>query len=242
MEPITHFQSAPKYLERTTKPEGYYGLTRNLLIRRPCALHDLALPQCKLHDDTTYRLWFLPEPYTGFEAQTYKPSTGGFEAHPTKPLDTCHRHAQPPSRQVFRCLCLTYPSAVLTWPTRSLQCTLKLVDDPRCQLPMVGHPASPVPRSKPPTFVLHRTTPSPSAWTRLSFTFAVNQRLRAPHLRTTSKRHVAGQTNASVSSTTQPKTLHSLAITHHKPNHKGTYPTTSIRHVSFFIFHDQLIN
>jgi hypothetical protein len=90
------------------------------LIRWPCAIHDLASPRCKPRDDATCRLRFPPELHPGFEAQTRKPSTGGFAAQTTKLLDTCHSRPRPPSRQVFQSLCSTCPSAVLTWSTRSI--------------------------------------------------------------------------------------------------------------------------
>jgi hypothetical protein len=96
-----------------------------------------------------------PEPHPGFKAQNQKPSTGGFEAQPTKPLDACHRRPGQPNHQVFQSLRSTCPSAILSWSTWSPTCTLALVDDPRCQPPMVGHLASLVPQSKPPVSILH---------------------------------------------------------------------------------------
>jgi hypothetical protein len=63
------------------------------------------LPRRKLHVDATCRLWIHPKLQSGFETQTKKPSTWGFEAQikPSKPsgeayplyllhdLDACHR-------------------------------------------------------------------------------------------------------------------------------------------------------
>jgi hypothetical protein len=53
IEAITHPQSTSRYLKRTTYPEGYYGLTQNLLIRWPRVLHDFASPQRKPRNDAT---------------------------------------------------------------------------------------------------------------------------------------------------------------------------------------------
>jgi hypothetical protein len=86
---------------------------RDPLIRRPRALHDLALPQHKPRDDATCRHWFPPEPNPGFEKpQTWKPSTVVLRPKPpNRPrvaysicspheLDTCHRRPRPLDHQV----------------------------------------------------------------------------------------------------------------------------------------------
>jgi hypothetical protein len=135
------------------------------------------------------------------------------------------------------------PSPLLDLPIHLLDlvntvyflCTLALVDDPRCQPPMVSPLASPVPWSKP--RYLSFTAPGPSVRNRLTFTFAIDHRLRALHLHTTSKRHVAQpKLHASVSSTTQPKALLTLTIIHHKRNHMGIYRPCGLCVRSFFCF------
>jgi hypothetical protein len=140
----------------------------------------------------------------------------------SKPLDMCRHRPRSPDHQVLQRLYLTCSSSVLTWSTWSLPYTLVLVDDPRCQPPMVDHSASWVPQSKPhhPSF----TTPSPSAWTRLTFTFAVDHCLWAPHLRTTSQETCCTtQLTPRLFQQLNPRRYSSLTITHHTSNHKGTY-------------------
>jgi hypothetical protein len=157
----------------------------DLLIRWPHAFHDLASPRRKPRDDATCRLQFLLEPHPSFETQTQKPSTGGFEAQPSKPLVGNVLHMLTPrTRHVPLSSSIAWPSSpqapLLDLPVRRLNlvnmvhlpCTLALVDDPRCQPPTVGHPASLVPRSKSQHPSL--TAPSPSPWTRLTFTFAAD--------------------------------------------------------------------
>ena len=155
MEPITHSQSAPRYLERTTLPKGY--------------------------------------------------------SSPTRHVSLSSSTARAPSLQSLRLTCMT---AVLTWSTRSLPYTLVLVDDPRCQPPTVNHPTSPVPPSKPPTFVLHRSQ------SIVTDPLDLHLRRRPPSPSSTPAHHkpkgmLHNPTHAMVISTTQPKTRITLTITHH---------------------------
>jgi hypothetical protein len=80
-----------------------------------------------------------------FEAQSTKqPASSVFHTRPPQ-LDACHHHPWSPDHQVFQSLHSTCMSAVLTRSTRSLPCTLALVDVPRCQPPwLVTRPTSPL--------------------------------------------------------------------------------------------------
>jgi len=126
-----------------------------------------------------------------------EPAIGGFEGQTTKlaassvldtcplPLDTCHhrpRSVGPPSLPKPRS---THTFTVLTWSTRSLPCTLALVD-----VLDVSHcgwsPGLLVCQSKPHIHPLalqvHRHNTS-----LLDLHLAVDHRVRAPHLHTTSQ-------------------------------------------------------
>ena len=79
-----------------------------LSIGRPCFLHRFASPRCNLCDSATCRPVPPRNLRPGFEAQTQKPSTSGFEAQTTnlpeeayplrllRPLDMCHRRPRRP--------------------------------------------------------------------------------------------------------------------------------------------------
>jgi hypothetical protein len=135
--------------------------------------------------------------HLGFEAQTLKPATDGFETQTTKPAreertpyaSPAARHVsppsstgQPPKSSEPRSTCT---SSVLTRSTRSLPCTLAPAD-----VPDVSHrswlPGLLVPQSKP------HVRPSPLPVRRygtslLDLHLAINHRLRASHLHTTSQ-------------------------------------------------------
>jgi hypothetical protein len=89
-------------------PRGIVAQLRDPLIRL-----SFASTQASWWRQCCFR--FPPKTHLSFEAQTQKPSTGGFDAQTAKPLDTCHYCPRPPICQVFYRLRLTCPSAILTW-------------------------------------------------------------------------------------------------------------------------------
>jgi hypothetical protein len=121
--------NAFRYFEPNHLTWGRNGPTLFLSIGRQRFLHRFASPRCKLCDSTTCRPVPPRNLCPDFEAQTRKPSTDGFEAQTIKPpassarppkLDTCHLYSRPPGCQVFKSLCSTCTSTVLTRSTRSL--------------------------------------------------------------------------------------------------------------------------
>ena len=101
-------------------------------------------------------------------------------------LDTCHRRPRPLGRQVLQSLRSTCTSAILTRSTRSLlhvhlRLSMSLGVSHRCWFFGALVPQS-KPRVHPSLLLVHRHGPS-----LLDLHLAIDHRLRAPHLRTTSQ-------------------------------------------------------
>jgi hypothetical protein len=93
---ILHIQSLDIFAHLIPR---HNGPSRDSCIQWPQALHENALPRCKLLDDAMCH----SNSISSFEAQTHKPSISGLRPKPPKPfgeayplrllhdLDTCHR-------------------------------------------------------------------------------------------------------------------------------------------------------